>query len=108
MQKKKRFTYKAVLRGLLPYIIFVLVFVTLINVEMAYSISVVAEQERELGAGRVEEYIEALGLLQDEGGAFSGEHDLRTFLEMQRQCFESGLYHVFVLTNLLALLSGGP
>lgn len=107
MQKKKRFTYKAVLRGLLPYIIFVLVFVTLINVEMAYSISVVAEQERELGAGRVEEYIEALGLLQDEGGAFSGEHDLRTFLEMQRQCFESGLYHVFVLTNLLALLSGG-
>lgn len=107
MKKNKKFAYKAVLHGLLPYIIFVLVSVMLINVEMVYIISAVIEKEGKQGAEELEGYVESLGFLQEEEEGFDIEDELRAFLDLQRQYFRSSMYQVFLLTNVLVLLSGG-
>ena len=91
MGTKKRFTYKAVLRGLLPYIVFVLVSIMLVNVEMVCIISSVAEKERKQGAEELEKYIKSVGGLQNGEEDFGQEDDLRAFFDLQRQYFESRL-----------------
>lgn len=107
MGTKKRFTYKAVLRRLLPYIVFVLLSVVLVDVEMVCIISSVAEKERKQGSEELEKYIKSVGGLQNGEEDFGQEDDLRAFFDLQRQYFESRLYRVFLLTNVLVLLSGG-
>lgn len=105
--REKNILKKTVLQGLLPYILFILVSVMLINVEMVYTISVVTEEERKQGTDGLEEYIGSRDSLQNRDEDSGEENDLQAFLDLQQQYFESSLYRLFLLTNVVVLLSGG-
>lgn len=107
MKKEKNYAARSVVHELLPYVIFVLIAILLINGGMIYTISAVMEKERKQGSVKLEEYVKSSGLAQNGEEEFPREKDLQAFLNFHRDYFENSLYRAVFLSNVFILLSGG-
>ncbi len=101
--KKKLFS-KAVIRELLPYCIFILFSILLMNGGMLYVLVASVEREQIHQEQQLEKYVEDMGVL---GEAPEDIWDLLDSIHRHLQYYEASLYRMMFAANILVILAGG-
>lgn len=106
---KKKLLSKAMMRELVPYIIFILFSVLLMNGGMLYVLAASVEREQAQGEIKLEKYV------QDMGALGHGPEDAREkmeflefldFINLHRQYYKASLYQMMIVVNILVLFAG--
>ena len=100
---KKKFFSKAIIGELLPYFIFILFTIVLMNGGMLYVLVASVEREQAHQERQLEKYVEDMGALGETPEDF---WDLLNGVEWHMQYYEASLYRMMFAANILVILAG--